>query len=257
VVEFERNEIDLRRTLSDAGNKPRRARRAKPAGVAASLPGAATPANATVASPVPATPPAAAAAPAVRPVPPPTPQPAPAAKETAQPEPAQPAPADPSSPPDKAELERRGKQAAEMMAEAVQKQDPELMKKAIETQGSALPQNDVRAAGRSGRYLLLLVFVSLLIVVSMWIVFEKAGESGWKSLVPFYNMYVLMEISGKPGWWLFLLFIPFVGTVFYLLAMLAMSERFGRGAAFGVGLCFLPMIFFPLLAFGGGSQAEA
>lgn len=61
--------------------------------------------------------------------------------------------------------------------------------------------------------------------------------------------------NGKPGLWLLLLFIPFVGIVFYLLAMLALAERFGRGAGFGVGLCFLPMIFFPLLAFGGSQSA--
>lgn len=142
-----------------------------------------------------------------------------------------------------------------MMAEAIQKKDPELLKKAIEAQKSAMPQNRAETAGRSLRYLLLLLAVSLLIVVSMWVVFEKAGQSGVLSIIPIYNMYVLMEISGKPGWWLVLLFIPVVGFVFLLLAMLALAEKFGRGALFGLGLFFLPMFFFPMLAFGG-SQYE-
>jgi hypothetical protein len=187
-------------------------------------------------------------------------------------EPAQPVAADPPAPPDRAELERKSRHVAEMMAEAIQKKDPELMKKAIEAQkglieaqrGSviAAQRGTMPAAERSRatamgvRFLLLLLVVSLLIVASMWVIFEKAGSSGWKSLVPIYNMYVLMEVSGKPGWWLLLLFIPVIGTVFYLLAMLALAEKFGRGALFGVGLCLLPMIFFPLLAFGG-TQYEA
>lgn len=118
-----------------------------------------------------------------------------------------------------------------------------------------MPQKNVQSAGRSLRYLLLLLAVSLLIVVSMWVVFEKAGQSGVQSIIPIYNMYILMEISGKPGWWLVLLFIPVVGFVFYLLAMLALAEKFGRSALFGIGLFFLPMFFFPMLAFGG-SQYE-
>ena len=145
-----------------------------------------------------------------------------------------------------------------MMAEAIQKRDPELMKKAMETQKEviearkrALQPGDAPPAERGRRFLLFVLAVSLLIVVSIWVVFERAGDSGWKSLVPIYNAYTLMVVSGKPGWWLALLLVPFVGTIFYLLAMLSLAEKFGRGALFGVGLCFLPMIFFPLLAFGG------
>lgn len=266
VLDFERSEINLKRTFPEAKKKLHHVGRKKTAravvppsatALAAAVPTipvtAASPAPAPAANPV--RPQAAAPAPAANPVPSPAPIPAPAAKESVQPEPAQSASADPSSPPDKAELERRSRQAAEMMVEAIQKKDPELMKKAIEAQKSAMPQKNVQSAGRSLRYLLLLLAVSLLIVVSMWVVFEKAGQSGVQSIIPIYNMYVLMEISGKPGWWLVLLFIPVVGFVFYLLAMLALAEKFGRGALFGIGLCFLPMFFFPMLAFGG-SQYE-
>ena len=147
-----------------------------------------------------------------------------------------------------------------MMAEAIKNKDTELMKKALVLQQSAMQQKAMQQnnplPGGSIRFLLFLLAVCLLIVVSMWVVFEKAGSSGWKSLVPIYNMYVLMEVSGKPGWWFVLLFIPLVGTVFYLMAMLALAERFGRGALFGIGLTFLPMIFFPLLAFGGSKPEE-
>jgi len=99
--------------------------------------------------------------------------------------------------------------------------------------------------------LLIALALSLLIVVSCWVIYERAGQAGWKSLIPFYNMYVLMEISGKPGWWMLLLFIPLVGVVVYLLAMLSLARKFGRSELFGVGIFLFPMIFLPLLAFGG------
>jgi len=128
------------------------------------------------------------------------------------------------------------------------------MKKALEMQKSTLSQQGAAAPKNSGiplGVLLAALAASLLIIVAQWIIFERAGQAGWKCLVPFYNMYVLMEISGKPGWWLFLLFIPLVGVVFLLLAMLSLAKKFSRSELFGLGIFILPMIFLPVLAFGG------
>jgi len=113
------------------------------------------------------------------------------------------------------------------------------------------PAVQMMGSGFPVMFLLIVLALSLLIVAAYWIIYERAGQAGWKSLIPFYNMYVLMEISGKPGWWMFLLFIPLVGVVVYLLAMLSLAKRFGRSELFGVGIFLLPMIFLPLLAFGG------
>jgi hypothetical protein len=250
VVDFQKSEIDARRTFHDTGKKSHHARQMKTAG--AVMPhNAATPAVAVAPAPVPVAPKAPAAAPAVNPVPPPAPAPTPVSYETVPPEPVQTASADPSSPPDKEDLESKRKQAAEMMAEAIRNNNQELMKKAIEMQRSVAPQNNARFARMSSGFLLTLLVVCLLLVVSTWVVFEKAGESGWKSLVPFYNTYILLIIAGKPGWWLLLLLVPVVNVVFYLLAMLSLAEKFGKGALFGIGLWLLPMFFFPILAFGG------
>lgn len=163
------------------------------------------------------------------------------------------APSEPASPPDKAELERRKQEAVKMMAEAIKNNDPELMKKAIEMQKSAVQQG-----GASGPVVPRIPFyipfmflaLCLLMVVAQWVIFAKAGEAGWKSLIPFYNAYVLMEISGKPGWWMFLLLVPLVNVAIYFLAMISLAKRFGRSELFGVGICLLPFIFMPLLAFG-------
>ena len=113
-------------------------------------------------------------------------------------------------------------------------------------QPSAVPMG----SGFPIAFLLIVLAVSLLMIVSCWVVYEHAGQAGWKSLIPFYNMYVLMEISGKPGWWMFLLFIPLVGLAIYLFAMLSLAKKFGRSELFGVGIFLLPMIFLPILAFG-------
>jgi len=142
-----------------------------------------------------------------------------------------------------------------MMANAQQSEDPELLNKESETQNVAMPNNNALSTGSAMTILFVLLAVSLLIIVSLWVVFKKAGESGWKSLVPIYNLYILLMISGVPGWWLIMFFIPVVGVVFSLLVKLALAKKFGKGALFGIGLFLLPIIFYPLLAFGG-SQYE-
>lgn len=38
--------------------------------------------------------------------------------------------------------------------------------------------------------------------VAYWKIFSKAGEKGWKSLIPIYDQYVLCRIVGVSPWWL-------------------------------------------------------
>ena len=87
-------------------------------------------------------------------------------------------------------------------------------------------------------------------LIGMWKVYEKAGKPGWGAIVPIYNFILLLEIAGKPTWWIILFCIPCVGIVFMLMTYVAVAKNFGKGEAFGLGLGFLPMIFFPILGFG-------
>ena len=38
-------------------------------------------------------------------------------------------------------------------------------------------------------------------VIGIWLVFEKAGEKGWKAVIPFYNMYTLLKLGDKKKFW--------------------------------------------------------
>lgn len=97
--------------------------------------------------------------------------------------------------------------------------------------------------------LVTLAFI-VFVIASMWKVFTKAGQPGWASIVPFYNLVVMLKIAGKPVWWLVLFFIPFVNFVIAILTYIALAKSFGKGVGFGLGLTFLAPIFFPILAFG-------
>ena len=96
----------------------------------------------------------------------------------------------------------------------------------------------------------LYIAVIVLIIASMWIVFEKAGEPGWASIIPIYNGIVFLKIVGKPLWWIVLFFIPIVSLVIVILPYIDLAKNFGKSTGFAIGLIFLPFVFFPMLAFG-------
>ncbi len=97
-------------------------------------------------------------------------------------------------------------------------------------------------------FLYLVVWV--LIIISFWKIFEKAGKPGWASIIPIYNIIILLEIIGKPWWWLLLLLIPGVNIIFGIWMLNLLSISFGKTEGFTVGLVLLPFIFLPILGFG-------
>jgi len=115
------------------------------------------------------------------------------------------------------------------------------------------PQTTIDAGAAAGIFgILLIVYLAILvlIVASMWRLFTKAGEEGWKSIIPIYNTIVILELVGRPAWWFLLFFIPIAGIVFMIIVMLDLARSFGQGTGFGVGLALLPIVFAPMLGFG-------
>lgn len=115
---------------------------------------------------------------------------------------------------------------------------------------AAIPTAAILAGMLGAGTLLPFLLLLLLMLASLWKVFVKAGEAGWKGLIPIYNIFLLVLIAGKPWWWFLLLFIPGVNLIIWVLINIALAERFGKGALFGLGLFFFGIIFFPVLAFG-------
>jgi len=110
--------------------------------------------------------------------------------------------------------------------------------------------NETQAAGSFGVAGLLYLAFVVFMLVTMWRIFTKAGKPGWACLIPIYNFYVFLQIAGKPGWWLLLMFVPIVNFIVSILALVGFANNFGKGGGYVVGLIFLPIIFYPMLAFG-------
>jgi hypothetical protein len=94
------------------------------------------------------------------------------------------------------------------------------------------------------------LLIALVLIVAMWKVFTKAGQPGWASIIPIYNLYIWCKIVGRPWWWILLMLIPFVNFIVCIILCIDLAKSFGKGVGFGIGLALLGIIFFPILGFG-------
>lgn len=99
-------------------------------------------------------------------------------------------------------------------------------------------------------YVLFLIAFVILLIAAAWKINVKAGQPGWACIVPIYGTIINLRIIGKPGWWFFLLLIPFVNFIIFIIMAIELAKVFGKGTGFGIGLLLLPFIFSPILAFG-------
>lgn len=112
-------------------------------------------------------------------------------------------------------------------------------------------------------------------VIACWRIFKKAGESGWKSLIPGYSNYIRYRISWRPLWfWVSALLlagsialelwgvegalwdgismgIGAVGTLIHVIRNFRLGRAFGRGVPFCLGLVVFPPLFTLILGLGG------
>lgn len=127
-------------------------------------------------------------------------------------------------------------------------------------------------------YVLVSLIWVILLVIARWMVFAKAGEPGWKSVIPIYNTYTSYKIAWTSDmFWLSLifsvlssLFQAMGGDGFSIMAMLGgicsiataviafmyclnLAKSFGKGLLFGIGLWLFEPVFMMILGLGSAS----
>lgn len=105
--------------------------------------------------------------------------------------------------------------------------------------------------------LLVGLVIAIIQLIAMWKLYKKAGQAGWKSIIPIYNLVTLFKIAGLSPWLILvylLMIVPFIGWIagIALTAILCykLALSFGKDIGWAVGLYFLAPIFYMILAFG-------
>lgn len=105
-------------------------------------------------------------------------------------------------------------------------------------------------------YILVMVIISLVLIVlhiiGLWKVFKKAGEAGWKSIIPFYNSYTLYKISWNPMWFWLVLFGGLIGAGLLSFATVTVCVILGALVELFTFVVRFIMYYRLCLAFGWG-----
>ena len=101
---------------------------------------------------------------------------------------------------------------------------------------------------------LFIIFLLLIFrAIYRWVLFKKLGREGFESIIPIYNTIILIEVLDLPLWMIILLFIPPITLVVPIFIAINLGKKFNKDTGFIVGLILLPIIFYPILAFGSST----
>ena len=110
-----------------------------------------------------------------------------------------------------------------------------------------------------GIFLAVAIVLAILQIIAWWKMFTKAGEKGWKSIIPIYNLVIAFKISGTSPWLILLYlltWIPVIGLIISLVLLIYYSNNlaksFGKDIGYTVGLVIpaTSWIFELILGFG-------
>jgi len=110
--------------------------------------------------------------------------------------------------------------------------------------------NSTTSASFNSAVLVIYFLIIVIVLVSQWKIYTKAGEPGWKGIIPFYSTWVGLRLTGRPKLWMLWLFIPIVNIYFAIAYVNGFSKSFGKGVGNTFLLLLLPYIGYPMLAFG-------
>ena len=84
----------------------------------------------------------------------------------------------------------------------------------------------------------------LLAIIEQWILFNKLGEKGWKSIIPIYNGWTYLKLGDLPGW---LILLPVANIIGMIVASFNIPKKLNKSSALGLLYIFLPNIYYLVL----------
>ena len=96
-------------------------------------------------------------------------------------------------------------------------------------------------------YLLFGLTIFSIINYSIQLVYMKMNCRWWAPFIPFYNLYAMSVALDGKKWVNFLVFIPFIGQLYYIVLLYKMGVAFKVSGFLTV---LFPFIMFPVIGFG-------
>lgn len=98
----------------------------------------------------------------------------------------------------------------------------------------------------------------ILVAISNYILFKKAGYAGWKSLIPIYNLYIQQCIAFgyEKRWFILFLLIPLAGPLYGIYLVYNFGRSFGLSSVQAIFYVLFTPLFNLYIAFNDGSRYQ-
>jgi signal peptidase I len=75
-----------------------------------------------------------------------------------------------------------------------------------------------------------IIFIAVQFIhgLGTWKLYIKAGEKPWAAFIPVYNAVVLMRIINREWWLVFLLFLPVINVIMFIVIWVEIARSFGK-----------------------------
>ena len=142
----------------------------------------------------------------------------------------------------------------------------------------------------------IIIGIITIVIFPLLKIFQKANKDGLSAIIPIYNQYILCKIVGvNPHWvllpfivffvnYFFMIFTNILTVIFYvsnfmvilsylhsvinllsivvvvyfiILLNVSLARSFGKKDTYAIGLVLLPIVFYPILAFGKSKYVGA
>lgn len=97
-----------------------------------------------------------------------------------------------------------------------------------------------------------IIAVFLIVLVSVWTIYERVNEKGWKSLIPIYRWVAIFRGIGLNPWFSLLMLLPGFNLIMLVVFYVHLTRVFKHSYFMVLGLIFLPLVFIPIFAFSEG-----
>lgn len=98
------------------------------------------------------------------------------------------------------------------------------------------------------------IIIAILTIVSNWILFKRAGEKSWYSIIPLLSQYKLIKIAKgeRSLLWFILMFVPIANIIITVMVLYKFAQNFTKkdDSILPILNLLCPFIVGPILAFG-------
>ena len=91
-----------------------------------------------------------------------------------------------------------------------------------------------------------IIFIAVQFIhgLGTWKLYIKAGEKPWAAFVPVYNAVVLMRIINREWWLVFLLFLPVINVIMFIVIWVEIARSFGKNTYLDTFLTIITIVLY-------------